>query len=171
MLISHHFDYIFRHKLHYFSDYFNFLDIGAVLFPLLIIPFRATNLSVQWVFASLGYLCQALRGFKYAAVFRYINLNCYHVHFVFFTSFRSTGAYVQILSKIFIHDMIPFGAIFSLFLFSFTGAFYFALRGEEFTTTVVTSSNCSSEIDDENCVQNVTTTESSSLNIFPHLTM
>ena len=56
--------------------------------------------------------------------------------------------------------MVPFGAVFSLFLFSFTGAFYFALRGEE-----------SSEIDDENfCAQNITTTESSSLDISPHLT-
>ena len=67
--------------------------------------------------------------------------------------------------------MVPFGAVFSLFLFSFTGAFYFALRGEEFATTVVTASNCSSEIDDENyCAQNVTTTASSSLDISPHLT-
>ena len=82
---------------------------------------------------------------------------------------RSTGAYVQILSKIFIHDMIPFSAIFSIFLFSFTGAFYFALRGEEFTTTT-SNGNCSLEMDDENSVQNVTTTELSSLDIFPHLT-
>ena len=69
-------------------------------------------------------------------------------------------------------DMIPFGAVFSLFLFAFTGAFYFALRGEEFATTVVSSSNCSSEVDDETftCVQNFTTVESSSLDIYPHLT-
>ena len=66
-----HNDSIYRHKFHYFADPFNFLDIGAVLFPLLIIPFRITNLSEQWIFASLGYLSQALRGFKYAAVFRY----------------------------------------------------------------------------------------------------
>ena len=67
--------------------------------------------------------------------------------------------------------MLPFSAVFSLFLFSFTGAFYFSLRGEEFTTSVVTASNCSSEIDDENCVQNVTTITSTSLDNFPHLTM
>jgi len=67
--------------------------------------------------------------------------------------------------------MIPFGAIFSLFLFSFTGAFYFALRGEESTTTVVTGSNCSSETDNGGCDQNVTTIELSSLDNFPHLTM
>ena len=66
--------------------------------------------------------------------------------------------------------MIPFGAVFSLFLFAFTGALYFALRGEEFTTTNIIS-NCSSTVDDEYCVQNVTTTESSNLDIYPHLTM
>ena len=66
--------------------------------------------------------------------------------------------------------MVPFIAIFSFFLFSFTGAFYFALRGEEHTTTVVTASNCSSEIDDEMCIQNFTTVELSSLDIYPHLT-
>ena len=68
--------------------------------------------------------------------------------------------------------MVPFGAVFSLFLFSFTGAFYLSLRGEEFTTSVVTASNCSSEITDcGDCVQNVTTIESTGLDNFPHLTM
>ena len=68
-------------------------------------------------------------------------------------------------------DMVPFGAVFSLFLFAFTGAFYFALRGEEFATTVATGSNCSSEVDNENftCVQSITI-ESSSLDAYPHLT-
>ena len=83
---------------------------------------------------------------------------------------RSTGAYVQILYLIIWKDMIPFGAVFSLFLFSFTGAFYLALRGEEFTTTLVTSSNCSSAADDEICIQNITTAKSSNLDISPHLT-
>ena len=83
---------------------------------------------------------------------------------------RTTGAYVQILYLIFIKDMVPFITIFSFFLFSFTGAFYFALRGEEVTTTVVTASNCTSELDDKICVQNFTTVETSSLDIHPHLT-
>ena len=43
---------------------------------------------------------------------------------------RSTGAYIQILFQILIRDMIQFGTIFSVFLFSFSGAFYLALRGE-----------------------------------------
>ena len=68
--------------------------------------------------------------------------------------------------------MIPFGAIFGLFLVSFTGAFYFALRGEEFMDKTVAFSNCSSFDDSaENCVTNFTTTEYSSLDIHSHLTM
>ena len=67
------------------------------------------------------------------------------------------------------HHMVPFVAVFSLFLFAFTGAFFFALRGEEFTTTVVTGGNCTSELD-ESCIQNIATVESSSLNTHPHLT-
>ena len=43
---------------------------------------------------------------------------------------RSTGAYIQILFQILIRDMIQFGTIFAVFLFSFSGAFYLALRGE-----------------------------------------
>ena len=60
-----------RHKLDYFKDCFNFLDSGAIIFPILIIPFRIANLPVQWIFASLGYLSQTLRGLKFAAVLRY----------------------------------------------------------------------------------------------------
>ena len=63
--------------------------------------------------------------------------------------------------------MIPFGAIFALFLFAFTGAFYFALRGEEVPISV-NITNCSSEID-EDYTPNVTVT-SSSLDLFPYLT-
>ena len=138
------------------------------MFTFLIIPFRITSLPTQWIFASLGYLCQTLRGFEFAAVFRYKLILLSVMLLLFCYIIRSTGAYVQILSRILIRDMIPFGAIFGLFLFTFTGAFYFALRGEEFTTLVNTS-NCSSE-NDGSCVQNVTTTDSSSLNLFPHLT-
>ena len=61
---------IFSHKLHYFRDYYNYLDASAVILPFLVIPFRVAGLDVQWNFAALGYLCNGLRAFKYAAVFR-----------------------------------------------------------------------------------------------------
>ena len=89
---------------------------------------------------------------------------------MYFCFLRSTGAYVQILSIIFVQDLIPFIAIFSLFLFSFTGAFHFALRWEEFTVDI--HNNCSSEMidNDDNCSYNLTSIELSGLDIFPHLT-
>lgn len=87
-----------------------------------------------------------------------------------FPLFRSTGTYLHILPGIIVRDLVPFSIVFSLFLFAFTGALYFSLRGEEFATTIVTFSNCSSEINDASCIQNVTTAESSSLHIFPELT-
>ena len=37
---------------------------------------------------------------------------------------------MEILFRIILKDMVMFGAIFLVFLFSFSGAFYLALRGE-----------------------------------------
>ena len=62
--------YILRYKLYYFFDIFNYLDNGAILFALLIIPFRITNSPVQWIFASLSYLCHTLRALKFSAIWR-----------------------------------------------------------------------------------------------------
>ena len=63
----------FSHKLHYFLDYYNYLDASAVIFTFLIIPSRVAGSDVQWIFAALAYLFNGLRAFKYAAVFRYIH--------------------------------------------------------------------------------------------------
>ena len=164
--------YPFRNGWKYLKEVFNYLDNAAILVPLLIIPFRIAHSPVQWVFASIGYLCLALRGFEFAAVFKCVQNNCWYYTFscYIFSYHRSTGAYVQILYLILRQDLVPFIAVFSLFLFGFTGALYFALRGEEIITTLVTFSNCSLGIDDENCTQTFTTVESTSLDKSPHLT-
>ena len=140
------------------------------MFTFLILPFRIMKSPYQWDFASVGYLFQTVQGLEFAAVFRCIMAMCCLVYSINRLYIRSTGTYLQILPRIIVRDMVPFAVVFSLFLFAFTGAFYFALRGEEFTTTEIIYSNCSSEIIDENCIQNVTTVESFSLDIFPHLT-
>ena len=62
------------HKLHYFLDYYNYLEASAVIFTFLIIPFRAIGSDVQWIFAALSYLFNGLRAFKYAAVFRLVGI-------------------------------------------------------------------------------------------------
>ena len=53
-------------------DNYNYLDLPSIVFTFLIIPFRAVGFNVQWLFASLCYLFNGLRAFKYAAVFRYV---------------------------------------------------------------------------------------------------
>ena len=50
----------------YFGDWSNWLDITAIVLTLLIIPFRITGLSFQWMFAALAYTVHGLRIFKYA---------------------------------------------------------------------------------------------------------
>ena len=75
----------FKNKLHYFTDFFNYLDGGAIMFTFLIVPFRITSLPTQWIFASLGYLCQTLRGFEFAAVFRYKLILLFVVFLLFFS--------------------------------------------------------------------------------------
>ena len=57
-------------SMQYFLDPYNLWDAGAVIFTLLIIPFRVIGLDVQWIFAAIGYHCNGMRAFKYAAVFR-----------------------------------------------------------------------------------------------------
>ena len=160
-------------KQKYFKKFFfKYLDFVSILFPLFIIPFHIIHSPAQWVFASIGYLCLALQGFEFAAVFKCVqkNLGTMHSVVLIFSYHRSTGAYVHILRFMLGQDLMSFLAVFSLFLFGFTGALYFSLRGEEITTMIVTFNNCSLGIDDENCSQIFTTVESSSLDKSPHLT-
>ena len=63
---------------------------------------------------------------------------------MFFFFCRSTGAYIQILLQILVRDMIQFGTIFAVFLFSFSGALYLALRGE---VRFQEGSNCTANMD------------------------
>ena len=65
---------------------------------------------------------------------KYISFPEYHLY-------RSTGAYVQILFQVILRDMIQFGTIFMVFLLSFSGAFYLALRGEVRSASEITCGN------------------------------
>ena len=60
-----------RYRLGYLYDLVNYLDLASIFTPLLIIPFRMTNLDVQWMFAALAYLFVGLKMFKYFTAFRY----------------------------------------------------------------------------------------------------
>ena len=63
----------------------------------------------------------------------YDGSKCNHAFFgqnqeIFFC--RSTGAYTQILYKVVLQDVVQFSAVFVVFVVSFSGSLYFALRGE-----------------------------------------
>ncbi|KAI6656423.1 hypothetical protein LOD99_1219 [Oopsacas minuta] len=107
---------MFRHKLKYLQDWYNYLDLLAIVFSLLIIPLRfsqnAQAENAQWLFASIAYLLNVMRGYKFAVVL------------------RTTGAYVEIISSILRYDIVPFSIIFAMFLFAFSGATYLALKFE-----------------------------------------
>ena len=63
-----------------------------------------------------------------------------------------------------IRDMIQFGAIFAVFLFSFSGAFYLALRGEVHSQEESDCIDCNDTLtDDASSVSALNT----SLNIYP----
>ena len=107
---------MFRHRLRYLLDWYNYLDLGALLCSLLIIPLRFSQNpqaeNAQWFFASIAYLLNVMRGYKFAVVL------------------RTTGAYVEIIGSILRYDIVPFSIIFMMFLFGFSGATYLALKFE-----------------------------------------
>lgn len=70
--------------------------------------------------------------------------------------FRSTGAYTQILYKVVSQDVVQFSAIFLVFVVSFSGSLYFALRGEVQTANNDTAGN--------------TTNFTTSLDLYPYET-
>ena len=79
--------------------------------------------------------------------------------------------------QILIRDMIQFGTIFAVFLFSFSGAFYLALRGEIHTSAIPTQevkeTNCtldSTECNSTTADENRSTEFVTSLNIYPYET-
>ena len=89
---------------------------------------------------------------------------------------RSTGAYVQILYQVMLRDIIQFGAIFLVFLVSFSGALYFALRGEvrSSATSVLTShaeNNVSLRNESNTTSSSENGTFSTSLSIYPYETL
>lgn len=61
-----------RHKLDYWRDQFNWIDLGSSSLLLAVVPLRFVHRQEQWHVFSVGYLLWTLRIFKYAAVFRFV---------------------------------------------------------------------------------------------------
>lgn len=100
------------HRLEYFYDVFNCIDLTACLLLLAVIPLRFTHQPAQWHVFAFGYLLWTVRIFKFAAVF------------------RPTGIYTQILSRILFYDFSQFAVVFAVVLLAFSGSFFLSLRGD-----------------------------------------
>ncbi|XP_061176466.1 uncharacterized protein LOC133185337 [Saccostrea echinata] len=101
-----------KHRLEYWQDAFNWIDLSSSILIIIILPLRFTQTSEQWFVFSAAYLLWTVRIFKYAAVF------------------RQTGAYAQILWRILIHDIFQFTTFFLFILLAFSGCLLLSLRGE-----------------------------------------
>ena len=53
----------------------------------------------------------------------------------YFCVIRTTGAFVRILFRVVLIDVVQFGIIFLILLYAFSGALYLALRGEGLSPT------------------------------------
>ncbi|XP_064402015.1 uncharacterized protein LOC135347851 isoform X1 [Halichondria panicea] len=115
---------IYLWRLTYFTDYsfflYNYLNLLTMIFIIVLIPLRAFALNQQWILACLIYVTYSSR------VLRYI------------TAIKILGKYVQILYLIIQRDLVPFICTLIIILYIFTGGFYFALRQEVVTPTLIT---------------------------------
>lgn len=103
---------LYRHRLEYLHEAFNWIDMSSCLIILSLLPLRFIHRDEQWFVFSAAYLLWTLRIFKYAAVF------------------RQTGAYAQTLWRILIHDIVQFAILFTCILLAFSGCLLLSLRGE-----------------------------------------
>ena len=69
----------------YYRDFhnllFNVLDWLGLLLTLFVIPLRVFELKEQWVLASLGFLFNFMRLFKFSCVTRYVCVYWLHWDF------------------------------------------------------------------------------------------
>lgn len=73
----------------YFKDPYNYFDWLGLILTLLVIPLRFADVRAQWSVASLGYLFNFLRIFKFSCISRYYYT--VHKHWMARGSLGSTG--------------------------------------------------------------------------------
>ncbi|CAH3129267.1 unnamed protein product, partial [Pocillopora meandrina] len=93
----------------YFTEWMTLFDWSGLLLILCIIPLRYTQIKAQWLLASLAFLFNFLRIFKFSCLT------------------RTTGLYTKILAKIILHDVTRSMAVFIVIFFSFCGALSLSL--------------------------------------------
>nr|XP_058959432.1 uncharacterized protein LOC131786393 [Pocillopora verrucosa] len=93
----------------YFTEWMTLFDWSGLLLILCIIPLRYTQSKAQWLVASLAFLFNFLRIFKFSCLT------------------RTTGLYTKTLAKIILHDVTRSMAVFIVIFFSFCGALSLSL--------------------------------------------
>ncbi|XP_066015367.1 transient receptor potential cation channel subfamily V member 5-like [Pocillopora verrucosa] len=93
----------------YFTEWMTLFDWSGLLLILCIIPLRYTQIKAQWLLASLAFLFNFLRIFKFSCLT------------------RTTGLYTKTLAKIILHDVTRSMAVFIVIFFSFCGALSLSL--------------------------------------------
>lgn len=100
-----------RHS--YFHEWVNLFDWLGLVLILSIIPLRFADRSEQWMVASLAFLFNFLRIFKFSC------------------ATRTTGLYTKTLAKIIRQDVTRFMAVFAVVFFSFCGSLFLSARSSK----------------------------------------
>uniref|UniRef100_A0A0A9ZGA8 Transient receptor potential A n=1 Tax=Sycon coactum TaxID=1009717 RepID=A0A0A9ZGA8_9METZ len=102
----------YREKTAYVTDGNNYLQVGSILLILAIVPLRWLDQDAQWHVACFAYIFVCLRILQLISVTRMV------------------GIYLQILTRILYKDISRFVIIFGIFLLTYAGSLFLALRGE-----------------------------------------
>eukprot|EP00794_Sanderia_malayensis_P018139 gene18139-19949_t len=103
-----------KERMIYVYDKYNWLDIIGLFSLLIIVPLRFAKLEAQWYFATIAYLVNFLRLFKY------------------FPAIPQLGLYSKILYGLLVKEMPVFLAAYAVIWLAFSGSTYLCLRA---TTT------------------------------------
>eukprot|EP00794_Sanderia_malayensis_P000658 gene658-1326_t len=95
----------------YISDVFNWFDVGGLLGIFILIPLRLTGNNCQWTIATVAFILNFLRIYKY------------------FPAWKSIGIYSKTLSILIKRDLLIFGIVYFIVLITFSGATFLSLRG------------------------------------------
>jgi len=102
-----------KEGLSYFKEWMNLFDWLGQLLILCIIPLRYSDSNAQWMVASLAFLFNCLRIFKFSCVT------------------RTTGLYTKTLAKIIRQDVTRFMVVFAVVFLSFCGSLFLSLRSSK----------------------------------------
>jgi len=103
-----------RREMHsYLKEWMNLFDWLGLLLILCIIPLRYSDNKAQWMVASLAFLFNCLRIFKFSCVT------------------RTTGLYTKTLAKIIKQDVTRFMVVFAVVFLSFCGSLFLSLRSSK----------------------------------------